>query len=73
MLRHEWSGLRSLRIVLRFALRRLWLLRHAVLRNADAIRRADVRLRTAVWLSSIRLLFGGRRMRFSAIFTLPRQ
>jgi hypothetical protein len=83
MLRHGGAELRSLRIVLwfpvilRIPLRRLRLVRHpvmwhavvwnALMRNADAVWRSDV------WLSSARLLLGGMRLRFSAIFTLPRQ
>ena len=84
MLRHGGAELRSLRIVLwfpvilRLPLRRLRLVRHAVMwnalmRNADAVWRSDVWLCAALWLSSARLLLGGLRLRFSAIFTLPRQ
>jgi hypothetical protein len=84
MLRHGRAGLRSLRLVLwfpvilRISLRRLRLVRHAVvwnalvwhalMRNADAVWRSDVWLCAALWLSSIGLLLGGLRRRFSAIF-----
>jgi hypothetical protein len=82
MLRHGRAELRSLwlvlwfPVILRLPLRRLRLVRHALMRNAlvwhaDAVRRADVWLCAAVWLSPVRLLLGGR-MRFSAIFALPR-
>lgn len=84
MLRNGVAELRSLRIVLWFPvifgvpLRRLRLVWHALMwnalmRNADAVWRSDVWLCAAVWLSSARLLLGGMRLRFSAIFTLPRQ
>jgi hypothetical protein len=84
MLRHGRSGLCSVRIVLWlpvifwFPVRRVRLVRHAVVWNAllrhALVWNADgVRLRTAVWLSSVRLLLGGLRMRFPAIFALPRQ
>ena len=43
------------------------------MRNADAVWRSDVWLCAALWLSTARLLLGGLRLRFSAIFTLPRQ
>lgn len=89
MLRHGGAELRSLRLVLwfpvilRLPLRRLRLVRHpvmwhavvwnALMRNADAVWRSDVWLCTALWLSSVGLLLGGLRLRFSAIFTLPGQ
>ncbi len=84
MLRHGRAELRSLRIMLWFPvilqlpLRRRRLVRHAVMwnalmRNAHAVWRADVWLCAALWLSTARLLLGGLRLRFSAVFTFPRQ
>jgi hypothetical protein len=86
MLRHGGAELRSLRIVLWFPvilrdpLRRLRLVRDAVMwnavvwnalmRHANAVWRADVWLCAALWLSSVGLLLGRLRLRFSAIFTL---
>jgi hypothetical protein len=89
MLRHGRSGLCSLRIVwrfpviFRFSLRRVRLVRHALMRNAvvwyalmrhaDAVWRADVWLCAALWLSSVELWLGRVRIRLSPVFALPRQ